>query len=120
MLTSLQIVQLCSFSVLLAAGQVLFKFTAINSPPLNTIQGVLTLPLNPWFWLALVLYGAATLIWMATLQQVALSLAYPFVALGFIFVPLASYFIFKESLDGQYIIGIVLILVALKLITGER
>lgn len=120
MLTSAQIIQLCSFSVLLAAGQIFFKLTAINAPPLNSLQGVLSLPTNIWFWGALVLYGTATLIWTAALQHVSLSIAYPFVAIGFVIVPLASYFIFKEPISWNYAAGVVLILVALKLITMGR
>jgi len=120
MLSLAQITQLCLFSVLLAAGNIFFKLTALNSPPLNSIQGLMTLPLNPWFWGALVLYGIATVIWTITLQNVALSIAYPFAALGFVFVPLASYVIFKEPINLQYIIGVVLILVALKLITAGK
>lgn len=120
MLTTAQIIQLCSFSFLLAAGQIMFKLTAMNAPALNNMSGLLSLSGNVWFWGALVLYGVATLIWIVTLQNVALSVAYPFAALGFVIVPLASYFIFKEPLNWQYGAGVVLIIIALKLITMGR
>lgn len=119
MLTTTQILQLCSFSILLAVGQVMFKLTAMSAPPLNNISGLMSLSTNLWFWGALVFYGVATLIWIFTLQIVPLSMAYPFVALGFVIVPVASYFIFNEALNWQYGVGVFLIIIALKLITSS-
>lgn len=117
MLTTSQILQLCSFSLLLAMGQIFFKLTAQSAPPLNSIPSLFSLSMNIWFWAAILFYAVSTLIWISVLQQVALSVAYPFAALGFIFVPLASYLIFKEPLNWQYGVGVVLILIALRLIT---
>lgn len=118
-LTMFKLFQLCSFSVLMAAGQIFFKMAAQNSPPLNSLPNLFTLALNHWLWLAMALYAISTLIWISVLQTVPLSIAYPFVALGFVVIPLASYLLFKEPLNWQYGVGIVLILVALKLITGS-
>ncbi|HPD82301.1 MAG: hypothetical protein R3D88_09350 [Alphaproteobacteria bacterium] len=120
MLTHIQLIQLCSFSILLTVGQILFKLTAISAPPLNNIQALISLTTNLWFWGALILYGAATLLWIFILQNVSLSLAYPFTALGFILIPLVSYIIFKEPITWQYSIGVVLILIALKFIMTGR
>ena len=118
-LTWAQIAQLCSFSIMMAAGQVLFKLAAAHAPVLNTFSSLLSLFSNYWLWGALTLYGISTILWMIVLQNVSLSVAYPFVALGFVVVPLASYVVFKEPLNWQYGVGILLILVALKLITGS-
>lgn len=111
------IIQLCLFAALLSGGQILFKVASTTSPSLTTITDVLFLFKNIWFWLALVLYGTATLLWIFILQQVPLSLAYPFVALGFIIVPLASWGIFKEPLNLSYIAGVALIVGGLGIIT---
>lgn len=118
-LTLSQFIQLCSFSILMAAGQFLFKMAAMNAPPLTNLSTVTGLALNPWLWGAMILYAVSTVIWISVLQSVPLSIAYPFVALGFIVVPLVSYLAFKEPLTWQYGAGIVLILIALKLITGS-
>lgn len=112
-----QIFQLIAFSVMLAGGQTLFKLSAASTPSLFTLTGFLALLTNIWFWLALILYGTATLLWLYILQQIPLSLAYPFVALGFIFVPSIGWLAFHEPLNMYYVFGIVLILSGLGLIT---
>lgn len=118
MLLSLsQILQLCSFAVLLACGQILFKITATSVPSLASVSGLFSLATNLWFWAALVLYGTATLLWIFILQQVPLSAAYPFVALGFVFVPVASKFLFDEPLNLYYALGVLCIIAGLGIIT---
>lgn len=111
------IIQLLSFALLMACGQILFKFSAITSPSVTSIDGLTGLVTNFWFWLALTLYAIATLLWILILQTVPLSLAYPFVSLGFIIVPLGSYFLFKEPINFYYIIGTILIIAGLGIIT---
>lgn len=118
MLTFGQIVQLCSFSVFMATGQVFFKLAAMRAPALNNLQGILSLVTNYWLWGAMALYAISTLIWISVLQSVPLSIAYPFLAFGFVVIPLVSYILFKEPLTWQYGLGIVLIMIALKLIVG--
>ncbi len=117
-LSALQILQLVGFAFLLATGQMLFKKTAMSVPPLLSVEGITALAFNPWFWLALVLYGTATLLWILILQSVPLSLAYPFVALGFIIIPLASWFLFKETLTLSYALGAALIIAGLGVIAA--
>ena len=116
-LTAIQLVQLISFSLMLACGQTLFKLSASTVPSLVTINGLMGLAFNPWFWAALTLYGAATLLYLYILQQVPLSVAYPFVALGFIIIPAISWALFKEPLSLYYGLGVILILSGLAFIT---
>lgn len=116
-LSTSHIIQLCGFAVLLSCGQMLFKLSAATLPPLASLPGALGLFTNLWFWLALVLYGSAMLLWIFILQQVPLSLAYPFVALGFIIIPLISWVFFKEPLNPQYALGVAFIIAGLGVIT---
>jgi len=109
-LTLGNIVLLCGFSLLLAAGQFMFKFTAQSSPSLSSLQGLMSLALSPWLWIALTLYGTATILWIFILQRVPLSLAYPFSALGFIIVPLGAWLVFHEPLTLRYGLGVACIL----------
>ena len=111
------VIQLISFSFLLAAGQMLFKKTALSVPNLTSVEGMIGLIMNMWFWLALTLYGTATLLWIMILQHVNLSLAYPFAALGFVIIPVASWFLFKEPISLSYVIGAALIIAGLCVIT---
>lgn len=105
----LQYVGLIAFAFMLALGQILFKRTADASEHVNDMGSVFQLFAAPSFWLAVVLYGGATLLWIRMLQSVPLSRAYPFAALGFVIVPVASFFFFDESISWRYAIGAALI-----------
>lgn len=109
-MTNVQIGMLVAFSVLLASGQILFKYTAQSSPEMNSMSALLLLFRSPSMWAAVVLYGLATLLWIYILQQIPLSRAYPFVALGFILVPLAGLFLFDEVVPRIYWFGVLLII----------
>jgi multidrug transporter EmrE-like cation transporter len=102
-------VLLVAFALLLSTGQVLFKQAAVvgNGKPFH-----LTL-FNGWVAAALVLYAIATGLWVWVLRTTPLSVAYPFVALGFILVPLAAHYLFAEPLDARYAIGVTLIIAGL-------
>lgn len=109
-LTPINLVMLSGFALLLAAGQFMFKFAAQSSPSLSSLQGFVGLALSPWLWIALTLYGTATLLWIFILQRVPLSLAYPFSALGFVIVPVVAWLVFHEPLTLRYGLGVALIL----------
>lgn len=113
-------VQLIFFVLLLSSGQILFKKTAQENPPINNIDGLFALVGNIWFWLAVVLYGAATLFWIIILQKVKLSIAYPFSALGFIIIPCAAWFFFDEKISLPYALGSILIIAGVCLISVKH
>ncbi len=95
---------------MLAAGQTLFKFSALGMGTKGASPAsFLSLLAMPVFWAALVLYGFATLLWIYILQQVPLSRAYPFAALGFVIVPVLSVLFFSERLNVTYALGALLI-----------
>lgn len=106
-------------SVLLAgSGQVLFKkgmskFKDVAFP--GDVTGIIKLVFNivfsPIVFSGLMLYGLSTLLWLFSLSKTQLNYAYPFTALTFILVMLASYFIFSEVLPVNRIIGVVIIVV---------
>ena len=68
----------------------------------------------------LMLYAVATVLWVYLLHGLALSRAYPFIALVFALVPLMSWFVFRESLDLRYGIGLALMIAGLYLIAAPR
>lgn len=59
----------------------------------------------------------ASLAWMAALKEFELSKAYPFMSLSFVFVMVLSYWLFKESVSTQKIIGSVLIVAGIYLVS---
>lgn len=109
------------FSVLmtvlaLSVGQILFKLAARDmreGEPL--VQQVL---LNFWLYVALAVYGFATIFWIVLLRQVPLQLAYPFVALAFFFVPILAYWFLGEALRWQSFAGAGLILLGVWVAVG--
>lgn len=61
--------------------------------------------------LALSIYAIATLMWIIVLRTTPLRVAYPFIALGFVIVPVLSHYLLGESLSwktfaGAFLIGL--------------
>lgn len=106
------------FAVLLATGQVLFKLAARQAPVVRQLSDLWGLFQSHWLWLALFLYGLATVLWVLLLQRVPLSRAYPFAALGFVLVPAAGVFIFAEKVSALYIVGTAMIIVGIFITSG--
>ena len=106
-----QLLFLASFPVAIAAGQILFKRAAIQVGQVESASWLFEVLRQPALWAALVLYGAATLLWVKVLATIPLSRAYPFVALAFVFVPVAGYVFFHESIGLRQAAGIALIVV---------
>ena len=102
---------LAGFALILAVGQLLFKLTAERSPIIERFADLRHLLSDPMLWLALVLYGLATLLWVFLLQRVPLSYAYPFAALAFVLVPFGAAAFFGERLSGGVWVGTTLIVV---------
>lgn len=55
------------------------------------------------------LYGLSALLWLGVLSKVDVSVAYPFVALGFVITLLCGALLFGEQVTGLRIAGTVLI-----------
>lgn len=115
-MTRVDALALCIYSIGLSVGQVLFK-RAANS--LSDGLGGLAfqqLAFSPPFLLAVVLYGGLTVYWTYLLARVPLALAYPFVALCFVLVPMFSAALFDERISGAYYGGIVCIVIGVLII----
>lgn len=100
------VLSLLAVMLMLAVGQVLFKWSAMAWSQEGTL---LSLKVAQRLLPALVLYGFATLAWVWVLQYVDLSRAYPFMALAFIVVPLLSLWFFAERIGWHYAVGALLI-----------
>ena len=55
------------------------------------------------------LYAVAAGLWLLVLSQADLSLAYPFIGLGFILIMLLSWLVLNENLNGDRVLGTILI-----------
>ena len=104
--------KLAGFLLMIVAGQICFKKAALSGAGLDSIFQSF---MNKWLLGAFAIYGVATFIWVTLLRTMPLSTAYPFIALGFILVPLAGVFLFGEHLSatqwvgtGMIVLGIIL------------
>lgn len=125
MVSYVQFIQLVGFAFLMSSGQMLFKKTAISianySENIGEAAGIIDSVIRalqiPWFYLALVVYGLATVLWLYILQRIPLSIAYPFSALAMLVVPIFSFLIFKEKLSYSYFMGSILIVSGIVIIS---
>ncbi|MDI1276636.1 EamA family transporter [Methylobacter sp.] len=88
-------------------GQILFKLVATNYNKTESLfdWGVLGVLI-----IAGVLYITSTGLWVWALRTVEISRAYPYFALGFVFVPLLGAWMFGEILSLRYGLGVILII----------
>lgn len=91
----------------IAAGQILFKFSASAINESGSFFDIKTLTI---FFSTMVLYGITSIGWVLILRRAELGKVYPFMALAFILVPLASRFFFGERFAPMYFIGTALII----------
>jgi drug/metabolite transporter (DMT)-like permease len=98
------------FSAMLAVGQMLFKVVARNMQGVSLGDGLLVIAGMPMLYMALALYGAATLLWIWILSRVPLSQAYPWVAVAMAAVPVLASFVFGERVGSSYWLGISLVI----------
>lgn len=93
--------------ICISVGQILFKKSALSMTDAASWESWI---FNVWLIAALALYGATTLLWIWILRHVSLHVAYPFMGLAFLFVPIMERIFFNEPLRTQTIIGGLLIL----------
>jgi drug/metabolite transporter (DMT)-like permease len=98
----------------ISTGQLLFKLASAHIDfrrPLAEPRGLAILAV------ALALYGAATLVWVAVLRNAPLSRIYPIMALSFVLTPLGGMIVLKEPIGHGYWAGVGLILAGLVVIS---
>jgi undecaprenyl phosphate-alpha-L-ara4N flippase subunit ArnE len=102
-------------TVLLSFAQVMLKKGALNLE--LSLRGII---LNPWLIAGVILYGLSVVLLVATLRLGNLSTLYPVLGLGYIWVALLSFFLFREIILPVDIIGIALIVMGVGLLGGTK
>lgn len=115
-----RVIGLVVVAMILGGGQLLFKLAAERLVLGRGAAAFMTSIASPPMLAALVLYGAATVLWVYLLHGLPLSRAYPFVALAFAFVPLSSWVFFGDVLGPRYVFGLTLMLAGLYLVASGR
>jgi drug/metabolite transporter (DMT)-like permease len=114
-MTPLDTMSLSVFTVMLALGQVCFKRVGLVLRGHTGLEAIARVIQAPSLYVGLVLYGSATLLWIWILSRVNLSLAYPWVALGMVIVPLLGWFIFGERVGPIFWVGVAFIVIGVGL-----
>jgi drug/metabolite transporter (DMT)-like permease len=95
---------------ILAAGQILFKYTANAANLAGTVWRAEVLGFAVG---ALTIYAVATILWIGLLQEAPVSRVYPYAGLSFVLVAGAGWWLFNEQVGIGYLIGLVLIIAGL-------
>jgi drug/metabolite transporter (DMT)-like permease len=90
----------------ISTGQLLFKSAAERA---NLAQSLLAPSVLVVLCAAIALYGGATLVWISVLRHVQLTVAYAFVSLSFVIVPILAAVFLHEPLTVRFAIGTLLI-----------
>ena len=75
---------------------------------------------SPWIALGVAVYALEFVLWFAALSRTQLSVAFPFTALGYVGVVMASRYILKERISLRRWAGIGTIVVGVVLVTGQQ
>lgn len=100
---------LITVTLMLAAGQVLFKRVGLSIRGTPIVAGLSSLLHQPLLYLALLLYGLATVLWIWILSRVPLSQAYPWVAVSAVFVTFLGWWLYGERPAPIFWLGMVLV-----------
>lgn len=73
--------------------------------------------MQPFIWLGLGCYAVSVVVWIAGLSRVEVSLAYPFLSLGYVVNAFAAWYLFGESLTVQRLVAIGVIILGVWLLT---
>ncbi|MCB1414890.1 MAG: EamA family transporter [Nitratireductor sp.] len=94
--------------VMIAFGQFLFKMAGRQLSG-NIARDLWNIAFNPYFIGAMALYGIASFLWVIAVSKTDISRAYPFMASGFVIVPVIGYFLLSEQLNATFFVGTALI-----------
>ena len=112
----IRLVSLIILSVCLSAvAQICFK-SGMSSSSVHTAlakgmtaDSMLAVGLNPRVLIGFCLYAVSAVLWLWVLARTQLSIAYPFVSLGFVLTMLAGAWVFGESISVAKLAGTALV-----------
>lgn len=109
--------------VLGASGQLMFKGAARTLPPfaeLGVVRLLVTMFTTPLILGGLSCFFVSAVLWIVALRSVALSIAYPMVALSYVIIFCGSYFLFHEPIGWRQWMGAVLIVGGIVLVAWHK
>jgi drug/metabolite transporter (DMT)-like permease len=115
----LSVLPLIVIPMLISVGQLLFKQASQTSGLIQS-NALLSFISNPFLATALVIYFLSTLWWVVALRSTPLSYAYVFMALSFVYVPLFSWLVLRETVGWKTILGTAFIVLGIVVATMDR
>ena len=99
---------------LMVYGQLVTKWRVARAgelprPAIARLRSLVRLLLSPWVLSGMVAAALAGVTWVAALDELDLSLAYPFVAATFVLVVPLSSWLFGEPMTREKVLGVALI-----------
>jgi len=98
---------------MLKMGNIALKMDALWNMTVQAIS-------NVYIWAGMLSYAISIFLWMVVLSKVNVSLAYPFLSIGYILTAIIAYFVFGEPLTWQKIAGILIICVGVIVLTYSK
>jgi multidrug transporter EmrE-like cation transporter len=84
------------------------------------VQVVLAVTKSPTVWLGLFLYGFSAVVWLFVLAKLQVSVAYAFVALGFVLTMLLGCVVLGEPMTLRKLAGTALVMLGIWLVAAGR
>lgn len=85
----------------------------------NAITALLTVATNLYVILGLGMYVAGAGLWLLVLSRVDVSMAYPFVGIGFVLTMFLGWLVLNEPVGTARLVGTLLVAVGVYLIAGS-
>lgn len=103
---------------MLVSGQLLWKI-GLREVQLNSLKDIIAALFNKYIFSGIVIYGIATCYWLYILKKFDLIKVYPLQSLSYILVVISGYFILKEPLSKNTVIGTIIICIGVFFITKK-
>lgn len=105
-----------SNTCILVIGQFLWKYGMMKTTFSLNPLALMKMLFSPFIFSGLVMYGAATILWLFILSRVPLSVAYPVQSIAYVLAVFGACFVFHEPLSPTKIIGVILIILGVSFI----
>ncbi len=91
-------------------GELLFKHGIMQTELKLNLMSIVKTIFSPFIFFGFALFGSGAILWLFVLQRFPLSVAYPTLALNYVWILVISYYLFGEQITVNKIVGICLII----------
>ena len=100
----------------MVAGQSLWKIGLDRAGGMQ-LHNMFQLLTSPLIITGIMLYGAATIVWLAILSRLPLSVAYPLQSLAYVLGMFVAYYLFHETIPFHRWVGICVIIIGVFIVS---